>query len=92
MQFRVGQIVRLRLNGKLCRGYGAPRGAKATVTKANHIGFCYRDSLSVIWVRISPIKHRQEDGAYFASDFELVAEPDGQMLFDFMYESVTENS
>ena len=85
MKFKVGQIVCLRKHGSLSRDYGAKRGMKARVVKG-----LYRSQwdnslmFKLLWLD----KTTQGNGGYEIRDFEIVAEPNGQQLFNFMYEKV----
>ena len=84
MQFKVGQIVRLK-KGRLSREFAVKPGTRAKVIRENYRSpYDGEESISVKWAD----HNSQVDGGYGCCDFELVAEPDGQMLFDFMYGKV----
>ena len=76
MDFKVGQIVTLK-KGELTRGYNAKPGDRARVT-----GMCnaYPNLVGLVW--LDGVK--QGNGGYEPSDFCLVSEQDGQLLFSFM--------
>lgn len=82
MKFKVGQIV--ELINKKARGMGANIGARAKVTREAYKDYGYT-LIDVEWIKDTRAG-TQMSGGYDESLFGLVAESNGQLLFNFMYD------